>query len=142
MDGSGDIPQALVDHLQEEPDDVPPFVVLLAAVAHADGVFDEEERAEVRGALGAVIGTTVTETALKHFVGQGLATLAQEGVEEALVASGKALAEAGILVPALEVALDLAGATDGIDASEQAVILTAARAGGMSDEEILAVLEG
>lgn len=137
-----DVPAPLVAHLRQRPEDVPPFVVLLAAVAQASGTIDEDEQDELRDAIAGIFGASLTKPVVWQLVGEGLRTLAERGVESALTEAGEVLAAAGMLGHALEVALDLAGASDGIEEAEQAVIVTAARAGGMSDEELVAILEG
>jgi len=122
--------------LADEGDDIAQLVVIFAAVVDADGKVDGLEKARVKSALEEVFASKLAPGISNHVLHEGLRAVDELGVEAAVEKAAKRLAAFGVLRDALVVALGLARVSEGLDPRERAVLLGAAAAGGLSEDEL------
>lgn len=137
-----DADNPLAETLRKDLERLPHFIVLVAAVAKADGTIDDDEREVLQRAVERALGSTLAPDVVRYVVGRGLQSMEEQGGEAAVAAAGEQLAAVGVLAESLRLAVEVAGASEGIADSERAVLEAAGKAGGLSDEELAAILTG
>lgn len=131
---SGDVEEAqkrLAAELSQHPEKISAFVVLLTAVAEADGDIDGVEKEWVQTSLQSVFGSTLAPAIVRQLLGMGLEMLEERGERAALEASGEVLSDLGVIEDAVVVALELARVSKGVHPKEKETIRAVAKAAGM-----------
>lgn len=129
----------LADKLRQDPEQLPHVVILLAAVAKADGTIDDDEREVLQASLERALASTLAPDVVRYVVGRGLQMVKEQGQDEAIATAAKSLATIDVLTDTLRMALEVAGASEGVAPSERAIIEAAATAAGLGDDEVAAI---
>ncbi len=109
-------------------------------VAHADGVFDAEERRTFERVVLAACGGSVAPQQIVALVGDLSDQLEEDGADKRIEAIGRAVSKKEHQREILRISTLLAYVSDGVNPREREALAKLARGFGLGDDEVAAAL--